>query len=340
MPHRISPLVLALGLAASGLSGCGGSGAAASATTTVTAPAVTHTVIAPTDDERPAGASSTAGSPTSAGSPSTSSPSTTPPAAGTTSSAAPTSAPASTPAPAAGGVTEAGFDAAAGAYLKGRKGHVGVFAVDLTDGRQVQHNAGQRCETASMVKLDVLLTLLLQRQDAGKPLSSSDRALTSSMIINSDNNATTTLWGRIGQHEGVRAANPRFGMTETEPGTSYRWGLTTTTAADQVRLLRNLVRDDGPLDQASRDYALGLMGRVADGQDWGVSAANPQHEAQVKNGWLPRSDGWVVTSAGRAQTAAGHEVLLAAVSCEVSSQQHGIETIEHLAEMAASALDR
>lgn len=340
MPHRISPLVLALGLAASGLSGCGGSGAAASATTTVTAPAVTHTVIAPTDDERPAGASSTAGSPTSAGSPSTSSPSTTPPAAGTTSSAAPTSAPASTPAPAAGGVTEAGFDAAAGAYLKGRKGHVGVFAVDLTDGRQVQHNAGQRCETASMVKLDVLLTLLLQRQDAGKPLSSSDRALTSSMIINSDNNATTTLWGRIGQHEGVRAANRRFGMTETEPGTSYRWGLTTTTAADQVRLLRNLVRDDGPLDQASRDYALGLMGRVADGQDWGVSAANPQHEAQVKNGWLPRSDGWVVTSAGRAQTAAGHEVLLAAVSCEVSSQQHGIETIEHLAEMAASALDR
>ena len=195
-------------------------------------------------------------------------------------------------------------------------------------------------ETASMVKLDVLLTLLLQRQDAGKPLSSSDRALTSSMIINSDNNATTTLWGRIGQHEGVRAANRRFGMTETEPGTSYRWGLTTTTAADQVRLLRNLVRDDGPLDQASRDYALGLMGRVADGQDWGVSAANPQHEAQVKNGWLPRSDGWVVTSAGRAQTAAGHEVLLAAVSCEVSSQQHGIETIEHLAEMAASALDR
>lgn len=339
MPHRISPLVLALGLAASGLSGCGGSGAAASATTTVTAPAVTHTVIAPTDDERPAGASSTAGSPTSAGSPSTSSPSTTPPAAGTTSSAAPTSAPASTPAPAAG-VTEAGFDAAAAAYLKGRKGHVGVFAVDLTDGRQVQHNAGQRCETASMVKLDVLLTLLLQRQDAGKPLSSSDRALTSSMIINSDNNATTTLWGRIGQHEGVRAANRRFGMTETEPGTSYRWGLTTTTAADQVRLLRNLVRDDGPLDQASRDYALGLMGRVADGQDWGVSAANPQHEAQVKNGWLPRSDGWVVTSAGRAQTAAGHEVLLAAVSCEVSSQQHGIETIEHLAEMAASALDR
>jgi len=334
VPHRISPLVLALGLAASGLSGCGGSGAAASATTTVTAPAVTHTVIAPTDDERPASASTTAGSPTTAVSPST-----TPPAAGTTSSAAPTSAPASTPAPAAG-VTEAGFDAAAGAYLTGRKGHVGVFAVDLTDGRQVQHNAGQRCETASMVKLDVLLTLLLQRQDAGKPLSSSDRALTSSMIINSDNNATTTLWGLIGQHEGVRAANRRFGMTETEPGTSYRWGLTTTTAADQVRLLRNLVRDDGPLDQASRDYALGLMGRVSDGQDWGVSAANPQHEAQVKNGWLPRSDGWVVTSAGRAQTAAGHEVLLAAVSCEVSSQQHGIETIEHLAEMAASALDR
>ena len=339
MPHRISPLVLALGLAASGLSGCGGSGAAASATTTVTAPAVTHTVIAPTDDERPASASTTAGSPTTAVSPSTSATSTTPPAAGTTSSAAPTSAPASTPAPAAG-VTEAGFDAAAAAYLKGRKGHVGVFAVDLTDGRQVQHNAGQRCETASMVKLDVLLTLLLQRQDAGKPLSSSDRALTSSMMINSDNNATTTLWGRIGQHEGVRAAHRRFGMTETEPGTSYRWGLTTTTAADQVRLLRNLVRDDGPLDQASRDYALGLMGRVSDGQDWGVSAANPQHEAQVKNGWLPRSDGWVVTSAGRAQTAAGHEVLLAAVSCEVSSQQHGIETIEHLAEMAASALDR
>ncbi|WP_288799007.1 serine hydrolase [Arsenicicoccus cauae] len=336
MPHRTPPFVLALGLAAAGLSGCGGSGAATPSTVTVTAPAVTHTVIAPTDDERPAGSpSSTSASPTTAASSTTA-------ASPSSSAAAPTTSPAasSTSTPAAEGVTEAGFDAAAGAYLKGRKGHVGIVAVDLSDGRQVQHNPGQRCETASMVKLDVLLTLLLQRQDAGQELSGSDRALTSSMIVYSDNNATTTLWGRVGQHEGVRAANKRFGMTETEPGTAYRWGLTTTTAADQVRLLRNLVRTDGPLNQASRDYALDLLGRVSEEQDWGISAANPHEEAQLKNGWLPRSDGWVVTSAGRVQTAAGHELLMAAVSCEVSTQQHGIETIEHLSEMAASALDR
>lgn len=190
-----------------------------------------------------------------------------------------------------------------------------------------------------MVKLDVLLTLLLQRQDEGRELSGSDRSLASSMIVYSDNNATTRLWERIGLDEGVRRANERFGMTETDPGRHYDWGLTTTTAADQVRLLRNLTHDK-PLDQRSRDYALDLLGQVSAGQDWGISAANPQHDARLKNGWLPRNEGWVVTSAGRVRTAGGHDVLMAAVTCHGSSQQQGIEAIEHISRLAADTLDK
>lgn len=231
----------------------------------------------------------------------------------------------------------ASFDRSAFDYLQHRKGAYGLAAVDLTSGRHVEHNPTQRCETASMVKLDVLLTLLLQHQDSGRELSGEERSLTHDMIVYSDNSATTRLWGRIGADGGVREANKRFGLVETEPGTSYDWGLTTTTAPDQVRLLRNLA-GSGPLDQHSKDYALGLMGQVSDGQDWGVSAASPSHEAQLKNGWLPRSEGWVVTSAGRVRTGNGHDVLMAVVSCRGASQDASVESIEHLARMAAQAL--
>ncbi|AKT52468.1 hypothetical protein ADJ73_00185 [Arsenicicoccus sp. oral taxon 190] len=290
---------------------------------TVTAPAVTHTVAAAAGPSGVSGAGATSGRP---------------PVTRTTTAAAPSPSvtPSATPSPTPT-VTRETFDAVARDYVAGRKGLVGVVATDLATGHTVQHNPGQRCETASLVKLDVLLTLLLQRQDEGRELSSSDEELARSMITYSDNKATTTLWGRIGGDDGLREANERFGMTETEPGTSYRWGLTTTTAADQVRLVRNLVTD-GPLHEPARRFALELLSQVSDDQDWGISAASPHDEAELKNGWLPLPDGWVVTSAGRVQAANGHELLMSVITCDGSSEQGSIETIEHLSALAAAAL--
>ncbi|MCH8612201.1 serine hydrolase [Arsenicicoccus dermatophilus] len=327
-PVLVAPLLL-------GSAACGDvSSRGALPAETVTAPSVTHTRLPDGKVVGPGGkpvAPPTTTPPVVPSSPPTpATPPTPAPGATTTTPAAPTS---SRPA-----VTRATFDQVAFDYLEERKGVYGFVASDLTTGQTVEHHPEQRCQTASLVKLDVLLTLLLRRQDDGGP-SSSERALARRMIVSSDNEATTKLWGIVGADAGVRRANKTFGLTETEPGARWTWGMTTTTAPDQIRLLRNLVKD-GPLTRESRDYALGLMSDVEEYQAWGISAANPKREAALKNGWLPIDEGWVVTSAGRVRTAGGHDVLMAAVSCHGRSQEHSVESIEHLASLAATALDQ
>ncbi|WP_409484999.1 serine hydrolase [Arsenicicoccus dermatophilus] len=325
--RRLAPVLTAALLL--GPTACGDVGSrGAQPAVTMTAPSVTHTRLPDGTVLGPGGRP--------VGPPATTPPGPAAPSATTTPTATTTTA-ARTPSPPA--VTRATFDQVAYAYLQGRKGVYGFVASDLTTGQTVEHHPEQRCQTASLVKLDVLLTLLLKRQDDGGP-SSSERALARRMIVSSDNEATTKLWGIVGADAGVRRANKTFGLTETEPGARWTWGMTTTTAPDQIRLLRNLVKDDGPLTRESRDYALGLMSDVEDYQAWGISAANPRHEAALKNGWLPIDEGWVVTSAGRVRTAGGHDVLMAAVSCQGRSQEHGVESIEHLASLAAVALDQ
>ena len=124
------------------------------------------------------------------------------------------------------------------------------------------------------------------------------------MIQNSDNGAATTLWKQIGGKQGLAAANRELGLTATVGGTRGRWGVTTTTAADQARLLRAIFTDQSPLDAARRRYLRSLMGTIAPDQDWGISAADsrPGTKFHVKNGWLPRTGAGSSTASARWST--------------------------------------
>ncbi|MEU4656223.1 serine hydrolase [Streptomyces sp. NPDC023723] len=222
-----------------------------------------------------------------------------------------------------------------------------VAAVSVADGTQMSvavldPETGERAvygddafPTASIVKVDILATLLLQAQDAGRSLTSAERAYATAMIENSDNASATALWRTIGGADGLDAANERFGLTDTAGGDGELWGLTTTTAADQLVLLQQVFGSDGELTSASRTYLQGLMGQIADGQDWGVSAAGSS--AELKNGWLPRSATglWVINSVGRV-TVDGHELLVAALSQGNASQAAGISLVEGAAQAAVS----
>ena len=69
------------------------------------------------------------------------------------------------------------------------------------------------------------------------------------MIEDSDNDAATSLWDEAGGAAGIGAYNARAGLTSTTPSACVAcagfpwpgWGLTTTTPADQIALLRRLV---------------------------------------------------------------------------------------------------
>ncbi|MFE7274610.1 serine hydrolase [Streptomyces sp. NPDC057623] len=213
---------------------------------------------------------------------------------------------------------------------------VAVAVLDMASGASASYGDGV-FDTASIVKVDILAALLLQAQDAGRRPTATERSYATAMIENSDNASASELWRAIGQAEGLDAANERLGLTGTEGGDGMLWGLTQTTAADQLRLLRQVFGEDSELSAASRAYLGGLMGQIAVGQRWGVSAAADGSGWALKNGWLPRTATglWDINSIGRV-TVDGRDCLVAALSDGNSTQAAGIALVEAASVAAVS----
>ncbi|MET9732312.1 serine hydrolase [Streptomyces sp. NPDC006458] len=190
-------------------------------------------------------------------------------------------------------------------------------------------------DTASIVKVDILAALLLQAQDAGRELTSAEKAYAVAMIERSDNDSASALWESVGRASGLAAANARLGLTGTEGGEGMLWGLTQTTAADQLVLLEQVFGGESELSGASQAYVRGLMGRVVEGQRWGVSAVADGAGWALKNGWLPRSatGRWDVNSVGRV-VVSGREFLVAVLSDGHAAQGEGVALVEGAAAAA------
>ncbi|WP_340382101.1 serine hydrolase [Streptomyces sp. SS7] len=212
---------------------------------------------------------------------------------------------------------------------------VAVLDVESADGAVYGSDA---FDTASIVKVDILAALLLQAQDAGRHLTAAEKTYATAMIENSDNTSASELWRIIGKAEGLDAANARFGLTGTEGGDDMLWGLTQTTAADQLTLLGQVFGDDSELSEASRAYLQGLMRQIATDQHWGVSAAADGSSWALKNGWLARSTTglWDINSIGRV-TSSGRTYLVAVLSNGNATQAEGISLVEAAAKAAVSA---
>ncbi|MER7841053.1 serine hydrolase [Streptomyces sp. NPDC096040] len=192
-------------------------------------------------------------------------------------------------------------------------------------------------DTASIVKVDILASLLLHARDHRRALTARESALAEVMIRDSDNDAASALWRAIGGASGLESANKRLGLTATTAGSGGRWGLTRTTAGDQIRLLRAIFGSGPtPLDTASRSRIGTLMTEIAAGQSWGVSAAADSGWA-LKNGWLMRTttDLWDINSVGRV-TAGGHHYLVAVLSNGNASMPDGVKLVERAARTAVT----
>ena len=222
------------------------------------------------------------------------------------------------------------------AELASRQGVVSASVLNLTDGTSYNYRPGQLGVTASIVKVEILGTLLSQAQAAHRPLTAQQRSLATSMIEFSNNSSATALWNQVGGAPAVAAFDRSVGMTSTMPATA--WGLTTTTAADQVTLIAHLVEPNHVLSSNSRNSALGLMERVTPSQAWGVSAGTaPGSTVALKNGWLPVGNGWTVNSIGWID-GAGRNYVLAVLSAGEPSESYGITSIQMVARDAWSAL--
>ena len=235
------------------------------------------------------------------------------------------------------------FGPAATSYVSTRTGTVLAAVYDLGTGQTWSLGAGQPQAEASVVKLDVLETLLAERAGTSPAgLSASDQWLAQQMIEDSDNDAATSLWYEVGGAVKIRSFNAAVGLKSTAPSSCVvcagfgwpGWGLTTTVPTDQIALLRELVLPGPLLTGAERRYALSLMENVAPAQRWGVSGGVPaQATVALKNGWLPldsAGDDWQVNSVGWI-SGDGRDYLVAVLTTGNPAEQYGIDTIDQLA---------
>jgi hypothetical protein len=189
---------------------------------------------------------------------------------------------------------------AVAAYLSGTSQDVTAAVYDDVTGVTSDYRPDVAQDTASIMKVDILATLLAQGQADGRGLASADEPVAAAMIEESDNDDAQDLWDSEGGATAVGAFDTAAGLTQTDPDAAGYWGLSTTTAADQVQLVRTVAYPNAILTPASQAYELNLMEHVDPGQTWGVSAGVVAGSAvALKNGWLSLAGGgWQVNSIG------------------------------------------
>jgi hypothetical protein len=211
--------------------------------------------------------------------------------------------------------------------------HPGMTATvhDLATGKVWSYRPTTHDTMASIMKLDILETELYEHG----VLHGDDLENATGMIENSSNDDAQDLWDAEGGAAAVSAYNRRVGLTGTTPNTQGFWGLSTTTAADQVTLLDHLAMPNPLLSPAERHQALRLMYTVEADQRWGVSAGLPHNtQVAIKNGWLPldHSPGWEVNSDGIV-TGNGYHDDVSVLTTGARTEAVGIKWIQGLSRL-------
>lgn len=149
------------------------------------------------------------------------------------------------------------------AVLTARRGAVAVALHDPATGLSCALGRSYRYDTASIAKVMIMEATLRRAQDWGRGLTAWERRKIRPMITRSDNTAARRLWDDLGQSRIARFLG-RAGTAATTLNPYGHWGLTRTSAADQLRLLGVLTRSRGRalLGPTSRAYGLKQLNEV------------------------------------------------------------------------------
>ncbi|MEI5103433.1 serine hydrolase [Streptomyces sp. PmtG] len=216
------------------------------------------------------------------------------------------------------------------AALKNRKGTIAVGLHDKATKTTCTLRGTTSFDSASVVKVTVLATLLWDAKKNDRYLTDRESSLSKAMITKSDNNATTALWRQLGASK-VKKFLAAAKMTKTVPGSGGYWGLTRINVKDEQKLLALITAPNSVLSDNGRAYILKLMNQVVRDQRWGTPAGAPSGvKTHVKNGWLPRAThGWRVHSVG-AFKGRGHDYTISVLTHGNSSMNYGVDTIQRV----------
>lgn len=210
---------------------------------------------------------------------------------------------------------------------------------DLATGCEYSLNPENRQRTVSVFKVLVMSGTLLEAQRAGRDVSEWEMSQLTPMITQSTNPQVRSLWQSFGGSPWFERIRREFGLEETtitaDGGSA--WGLTSTSARDQVQLLRQvLIGEWGLIGSEYREVALDLMSSVTPDQTWGITAGVPDDWLVAqKNGFAGitiNSVGWVD------EPGTGPGYVVAIMSQGWPDHPSGIEAVETVSRAIAGMM--
>ncbi len=254
-------------------------------------------------------------------------------------------------------------------YLATRSGVAQVAVFNRSTGTTATYANGKATQvTASIVKVDILAMWLHRYEEQGVAIPAgipySIQYLMQQMIEASNNAAATALFYYGGGCDALTAFNTLIPTKATtvgcETATYYGWGNTTTTAADQVAIMKTFALANPVLGPDARAYGLGLMENVQSTQRWGVSCGPwgvlcyppdyavpvPSVTVALKNGWkyVPTCAAqdetcpWQINSIG-AITGMGRDYVIAILTTNnppgpgLDGFNYGVDTVQNVSQL-------
>ncbi|MDB5160003.1 MAG: hypothetical protein JWO99_266 [Candidatus Saccharibacteria bacterium] len=224
--------------------------------------------------------------------------------------------------------------------IDAQSGNIAIAVYNSKTGKTAQYsNTTSAFDSASIVKVSIAEALLAQAQASGTTLSDTTLANMAPMLEISDNATASTLWGQAGGAAAMNSYFASIGASSTTAGTNGLWGLTQTTAVDQLAILNAFAYPGLTLTSDSATTLNGFLDKVETDQAWGVSAGLPSDgNFELKNGWLEDSetndayadtDDWTVNSIGHIWYG-NADYTIAVLTNGQPTEQYGIDTIESL----------
>jgi hypothetical protein len=210
---------------------------------------------------------------------------------------------------------------------------------DTITGCEYSMNPGSRQRTASVFKVMVMAGTLYEAQSAMRSVSEWEASRLAPMIRESANSPVRALWNHFGGSPWFHIQAELFGLTQTTTvgDTESGWGRTTTSADDQVDLIRQVILGEwGPLDASSRDYAWSLMTSVVPEQTWGITTGVPAGwTVGQKNGFA----GGVANSVGFVRHPDGTDgYVIAVLTSGWPTWTRGVPTVNEIAGWVSGSL--
>jgi hypothetical protein len=224
----------------------------------------------------------------------------------------------------------------AAAFYPERAPRRGIAVLSPGDGTVWGENPDEQMETASVIKVAVMVCTMANAEQQGRLVDDWELSLMWPMITQSNNDATDALWNDLGGGPGVAGCFSSLGVDGITPYNGPYWGTSTASARGMATLMARIAYGDIVVPE-HRAAALAMLVSVVPGQRWGVPAGadtSGEEIVGVKDGWYPDDDGWRVNSVGFISPLDPGEdpYTIAVMTNNQTTQEYGIATIEGLAE--------